>query len=195
MAAKPGDITKLLGQIEEGESEAQSAKSRLADQIYGELKTISHRRLRHVWRGVSLHTTMLVQEAWIRVVERQQPPQLKNRRYLFGAFAKAMQRIIIERRRKRRINPVHDNPDREEAPNPDVLGTFIRGEIDEKMDEILREFEREHAFEYEVLMLRLYLDFAQIEIADELGVPRSKVERALKFAAADLKVRLHRKDA
>jgi RNA polymerase sigma factor (TIGR02999 family) len=185
----PDDITTLLAQIAEHGANVEDVQNRLAQRVYDELAGLSHRKLVRRRCSTGFTTTDLAQEAWIRVVQRQ-GAQFENRRHLFGAFATAIRRILCERARRKRPARVNLDPQHEPGAEPGVLDTFIKGEMSERLDEALRKFQSEHEFEYEVLKLHWFLGFTQMHIADVIGVPRSRVERALMFALADLRVRM-----
>ncbi len=192
MAERTGDVTKLMARIGDGGPALRTAKDDLVRLIYGELKGLAHQKLRNQ-RRVTWHTTALVQEAWIAVVERRGTKLGdKNRRYLFGAFANAMRNIIVDHYRRKRPVQVRTDPDSRPGEQLGIAERFIRGELDEKMEAALRELEREHESEYEVVALRLFLDLKQEQIAEVLNVPRWKVQRALAFATGYLKTRMRR---
>ena len=70
--------------------------------VYDELRAMAHHQLAAERRGVTLDTTGLVHEAYMRLVDEAQVPD-GNRAYFFGAAAQAMRRVLIDaaRRRKR----------------------------------------------------------------------------------------------
>jgi RNA polymerase sigma factor (TIGR02999 family) len=190
MADRQGDITRLVARIAEAGPEAPQAKEDLARLIYDELKVLAHQNLwRH--RRATWHTTALVHEAWIRVIERRGTRlRDKNSRYLFGAFANAMRNILVDHHRRTRPAQVDFDPDHRPGRQAGLVERFILREVDETMDAALRELEREHGFEYEVVAFRLFLDFKQEQIAEVLNVPRSQVQRALAFGTGYVKTKL-----
>jgi RNA polymerase sigma factor (TIGR02999 family) len=69
--------------------------------LYETLRRLAHRKLAQEKRSPTLQPTELVHEAFLRLV--QDPAfRWKNRRYVFGAAAEAIRRILVERARRRR---------------------------------------------------------------------------------------------
>lgn len=193
MCAKPGDpIDNLLERIAAGGPDAPAARETLANLIYEDLKTLAHRVLARKWHRASLSTTLMTHEVWLRVIQHG-TPNFKNRNHLFGAFARAAIRIIVENGRRKHIKLANVDPDEQSDSDPDPLVQFIKGEISEKFATVLQEFAIAHALEFEIFALNVVLGFTQKEIAEQLDLPVWTVQAKLAFARADLKVRLRRK--
>ena len=60
----PGEVTEILKAWHGGE---QSALDRLVPVLYPELRRLAHRQMRAQPPGVSVQTTMLVNEAYLRL--------------------------------------------------------------------------------------------------------------------------------
>ena len=60
----PGEVTALLQAWRRGE---QSALDRLVPVLYAELRRLAHRHMRGQPPGISVQTTMLVNEAYLRL--------------------------------------------------------------------------------------------------------------------------------
>lgn len=78
--------------------------------VYDELRAIARRQLAGGWRRQTLHTTGLVHEAYLRLVEQDAP--LKCRAYFFAAAAQSMRQVLVDAarrrgRRKRGAGTVH----------------------------------------------------------------------------------------
>ena len=69
--------------------------------LYDTLRGLARRRLGQERRSPTFQPTELVHDAFLRLVE-QPEFQWKSRRYVFGAAAEAMRRILVERARRRR---------------------------------------------------------------------------------------------
>src|SRR5204863_4368745 len=74
---------------------------RLIPLVYRELKRIAHRQLLREEPGQTLHTTDLVHEAYLRLVDQAQLTR-RGRAYFFAAAARAMRQVLIDRARRRR---------------------------------------------------------------------------------------------
>jgi RNA polymerase sigma factor (TIGR02999 family) len=68
--------------------------------VYDELRAMALRQLAGERRRLTLDTTGLVHEAYLRLVDGAQVPP-GNRAYFFGAAARAMRRILVDAARRR----------------------------------------------------------------------------------------------
>ncbi|MFQ5569494.1 MAG: sigma-70 family RNA polymerase sigma factor [Rhodothermales bacterium] len=73
---------------------------RLLPLIYDELREIAHRQLARERRHHTLHTTALVHEAYLKLVDETQVTK-RGRAYFFGAAARAMRQILVDYARRR----------------------------------------------------------------------------------------------
>jgi RNA polymerase sigma factor (TIGR02999 family) len=91
-----GEITRLL--LEAGEGDRQ-ALDRVLPLVYEQLKTIARQRLRAEKADLTLDTTGLVHEAYLKLVD-QSRVQWKDRGHFFRVAAMAMRRILVDRARR-----------------------------------------------------------------------------------------------
>ena len=68
--------------------------------LYDELRSLAHRELAREGGQVSLHTTELVHEAYLRLADSDEVSQ-RGRAYFFGAAAQAMRRVLVDAARRR----------------------------------------------------------------------------------------------
>jgi len=68
--------------------------------LYDELRSLAHRQLAREGGGVSLHTTELVHEAYLRLADEGELRD-RGRAYFFGAAAQAMRRVLVDAARRR----------------------------------------------------------------------------------------------
>jgi len=92
------EITQLLGEVHRGNVEAQS---RLASVVYNELHRLAARCMYGERPDHSLQATVLVHEAFIRLVAPSDR-SWQNRTHFFAAAAQIMRRILIDYARNRR---------------------------------------------------------------------------------------------
>jgi RNA polymerase sigma factor (TIGR02999 family) len=78
-----------------------SAVDRLVPLVYDELRTMAHRQLARERRHITLDTTGLVHEAYLRLVDEGRVPD-QSRAYFFGAAAQAMRRVLVDAARARK---------------------------------------------------------------------------------------------
>lgn len=89
------DITRLL--IEWGDGE-RGALDRLVPLLHQELRRLASRQMRRERPGNSFHTTALVNEAYLRLVDyRRVRP--RDRAHFLAIAAQAMRRILVDRAR------------------------------------------------------------------------------------------------
>lgn len=77
-----------------------TASNTFFQQVYDELRAIAHARLRGERAGVTLQSTELVHEAYMRLQPGDER-NWENRGQFFAAAAEAMRRILIDRARAR----------------------------------------------------------------------------------------------
>ena len=92
-AADPPDGEPLPGS-------SRSGSDTLIRQVYDELRSIAHAHLRGERANVTLQSTELVHEAYMRL-RPGEGGQWENRAHFFAAAAEAMRRILIDRARSR----------------------------------------------------------------------------------------------
>src|SRR5437867_11575625 len=95
------EVTQILHAIAEGDPDAAS---QLLPLVYDELRRLAAQKLARETPGQTLQATALVHEAYLRLVDSDQPQPWSSRGHFFAAAAEAMQRILVENaRRKQRI--------------------------------------------------------------------------------------------
>src|SRR5262245_59215215 len=91
-------ITRILSDIQSGDP---SASEQLLPLVYDELRKLAAARLARENPGQTLQATALVHEAYLRLVDAQNPPQWDSRGHFFAAAAQAMRRILIDNARRK----------------------------------------------------------------------------------------------
>src|SRR5438552_1298535 len=91
------DVTRILSQIEEGNS---AAAERLLPLVYDELRKLAAHRLAQEKPGQTLQATALVHEAYLRLVDVPQVQHWNSRGHFFAAAAEAMRRILVDQARR-----------------------------------------------------------------------------------------------
>jgi RNA polymerase sigma-70 factor, ECF subfamily len=91
------DVTRLLLAWRDGDD---AARERLIPLVYRELRALAHAGMRGEPRGITLQTTALVHEAYLRLVEVRQV-SWQNRSQFFALCAQAMRRILVDAARAR----------------------------------------------------------------------------------------------
>ena len=134
------EVTRILSAIEDGEP---SAADELRPLVYQELRKLAAAKLSCEKPGQTLQATVLVHEAWLRLVGPDVNIHWNGRGHFFGAAAKAMQRILVENaRRKKRLKAggEHQRVELSEVaatvkgPSVDVLAVAETGSFQEAAD-------------------------------------------------------------
>jgi RNA polymerase sigma factor (TIGR02999 family) len=170
----PGEaITGLLHQWRGG---SRDAFDRLIPLVYDELKVIASRRLAREWRDNALHTTALVNEAYLKLVG-QRAVDWQNRAHFFAIAAQLMRRIVVDDARRRLSQkrgsggvapPVDDLP----APEPSLGAVDVLA-----LDAALGELERLDPDQGRLVELRFFSGMTIEETAEVLGLSPATVKR------------------
>jgi RNA polymerase sigma factor (TIGR02999 family) len=101
VAIPMSDVTQILSQIEQGDSQAAE---KLLPLVYDELRKLAAVRLAQEKPGQTLQATALVHEAYLRLVGGENVQSFDGRGHFYFAAAEAMRRILVESaRRKKRL--------------------------------------------------------------------------------------------
>src|SRR5215475_14673619 len=90
-------LTKLLQRLESGDRSAIDAVIPL---VYDELKRLARGHLRRESGAVSLETTALVHEAFLKLV-RGRHPSYENRAHFYGIASRLMRQVLVDTARAR----------------------------------------------------------------------------------------------
>lgn len=95
---EPGseEITQILAAARRGESDAMD---RLLPLVYDDLRLRARQQLRRRRSGLTLDTTALVHEAYLKLVDQTQA-DYQDRCHFFAAAATAMRHILVDRARR-----------------------------------------------------------------------------------------------
>ena len=95
MSSPPGHVTQLLLAWSSGD---RRALEDLVPVVYGELRRIAGRYLRHERPDHTLQPTALVHEAYLKLID-QQRARWQNRAQFLGVAAQLMRRILVDHAR------------------------------------------------------------------------------------------------
>jgi RNA polymerase sigma factor (TIGR02999 family) len=188
MTSAHATITGLLRAVEQGDRGAFDA---LFPLVYDELRLLAHRQ-RGTWRGdLTLNTTALVHEAYLKVVDQERLPA-ESRAHFFAVAAKAMRHILCnyarDQRRKKRgggIAHLRLEPGRELAGQlqlSDELADTLTA-----LDESLHALEQVAERQARVVECRFFGGMSTEDTAAVLGVSPRTVKRDWTFARAWLR--------
>lgn len=188
------EVTELLIAWGNGD---RTAFDRLIPLVYAELRRIAERELNRENRPHTLQPTALVNEAFIKLIDRDQV-QWSNRQQFFGVAAEMMQNILIDYARKHfaekrggraqkiMLDDLLDSPDHPFEISEAKLLELLT------LEEALRKLRRRAPEKSDVFALRYILGFSLEETCEALGLSQSTVSRHQRIALAFLKRELTR---
>lgn len=91
-------VTRILNAIQDGD---KHAAAELLPLVYNELRQLAAEKMSRERPGQTLAATALVHEAYLRLVDCEQPQRWDSRGHFFAAAAEAMRRILIENARRK----------------------------------------------------------------------------------------------
>lgn len=177
------DVTGLLAAAGRGD---RDAVARLGDVVYGELRRIAHAILKHNQPHQTLHTTALVNEAWMRLTGGREVAY-EDSLHFYRTAARAMRTILIDYARARGAHkrggswqrtPLDHLVDAVEVDRVDLIA----------LDEAMTRLEALSPRRCQVVELRFFGGLSIEQTARVLGVSHGTVENDWNFA----RVWLHR---
>jgi RNA polymerase sigma factor (TIGR02999 family) len=179
MAAEPSQITALLERWTSGESEALDL---LIPVMYDRLRDLAHQRRRGSPTELSLNSTGLVHEAYLRLVDAS-PATVLNRQHFLGIASRVMRNVLVDHARARsaakRGGGVAAVELREQA--------WIDGvDLDAvaELDDALRKLEKLNVRQCRIVEQRYFGGLSLEETASALNVSLATVKRELRIARA-----------
>ena len=184
------DVSIILSAIERGD---QDAANKLLPLVYQELRKLAASKLAKAKPGQTLQPTMLVHEAYVRLVDVDQPQQWNGRGHFFGAAAEAMRRILVENARRKRSQK-HGGDMRRVELDVATAGIEDPGEDLLALDEALTRFEQQWPDKAKLVKLKYFAGLTIPEASLAIGVSTATAERYWKFARAWLHSQLKSSD-
>ena len=171
------------------DSETQPA-AELLPVVYAELHQLAAALAGRLPPGQTLTPTVLVHEAYLRLVGRHDPGW-EGRRHFFGAAARAMRDILVEQARRKAAHKHGGGAQRVELTEGLAI---IEPPADDLLavDEAIQQLQAEKPHLAEIAMLRYFAGLSTDETAAVLGISVSSLAREWRFARAWLVRRLAR---
>jgi RNA polymerase sigma factor (TIGR02999 family) len=181
------DVTQILNAVEQGDPRAAE---QLLPLVYDELRKLAAHKLAQEAPGQTLQATALVHEAYARLVGGEEGKSADgkdwdNRRHFFAAAAEAMRRILVEAaRRKQRLK---HGGGRAREQDPEELACPERPEQMLDLDEALDRLTQGSPQAAELVKLRYFAGFSNVEAASLLGISPRKANQLWAYARAWLR--------
>ena len=179
------DVTQLLNAASTGDPRAAAE---LLPLVYDELRRLAAHRLVGERNGYTLQPTALVHEAWIKISGDEQR-DWNGRQHFFAAAAEAMQRILVDRARrrlaaKRGAGEACLNADDLDIPSPAPDDQLLA------VNEALEKFAALDARKAELVKLRYFVGMTFEEAADALGIAVPTAKQWWAYSRAWLRVEI-----
>jgi len=175
------EITRMLHAWRAGDD---AALRELTPAVYDELRRLASRQMRGERQALTLHTSVLVNEAFLRLVGTPEV-NWQSRAHFFAVCSQLMRRILVDFARSRKtakrgglavVVPVSEVEDRVVQPAADVDLVAL----DEALDELAVLDPRKA----QMVELRFFAGLSVEETAEALGVSEPTVRRDWSVARA-----------
>lgn len=171
MACGPADITRLLREIDRGN---RAVEPLLAEAVYTELHRLARRCMRPERRDHTLQPTVLVHEAFMRLVGAG-PGEWSDRKHFFAVAANIMRRILIDHARQ--VRAQKRGGGKKMDLTADMAVTDAMSDEMIALDEALTRLAALDLRQARVVELRFFAGISEDEIASILGVSSRTVKR------------------
>jgi RNA polymerase sigma factor (TIGR02999 family) len=179
MEEGPREITDLLARLNSGQPDVSA---RLIEQVYPELHAIAGRAMRRERPDHTLQATVLVHEAYLRLVG-QSGIQWQSRAQFFGFAAKVMRRVLVNYAREHRAlkrGGVAAKVSLDDA----LLVTEDHMDLVLMIDASLRKLAEVDPGQSRVVELRFFAGMNVEETAEVMGLSTATVKREWSHAKA-----------
>jgi RNA polymerase sigma factor (TIGR02999 family) len=185
------DVTHILIAMDQG---APEAASQLLPLVYDELRRLAAQRLAQEKPGQTLEATALVHEAYLRLVNVEEPQQWHGRGHFFAAAAEAMRRIMVENARRKQ-RPKHGGDRDQQELHPDLAAAPEAGEDMLALDEALTRLALQEPQVAQLVQLRYFGGLTIHEAAEILGVSPRTADSYWSYARSYLRAELRGESA
>jgi RNA polymerase sigma factor (TIGR02999 family) len=187
MESSPGEITRLLSAVRQGDL---NAESELIALVYAEFRS----RAQHYMRGErtdhTLQPTALVNEAYLRLM-RNQKLDFHSRAHFFATASTVMRRVLVDHARAR--SAVKRSTEGREVELSEILGTK-HPHVDQMLvlDEALTRLHQMDSRQERLVEMLYFGGLTEAEAAAVLGIHVRTVRREWSSARAWLQAELNK---
>ena len=179
-------VSEILSSAAKGDPQAAE---QLLPLVYDELRRLATQKMAREAPGQTLQATALVHEAYLRLVDEDEPQQWNSRGHFFAAAAEAMRRILIERARHKRGLKAGGGRHREELPEiaaPETVSGVDLLSLNEALDKLASQDRRKA----EIVNLRFFAGLTIEEAAQALGISTSTADNDWAYARCWLRLEI-----
>jgi RNA polymerase sigma factor (TIGR02999 family) len=175
------NVTRVLDAAARGDPKAASE---LLPLVYEELRILAAHRMSQEKPGQTIQATALVHEAYLRLVDVDEPHFWNGRGHFFAAAAEAMRRILVERARRRGAVKHGGGMRRVALEQFPVTHDDSRAVELLALDEALAELEQHDPPAAQLVKLRYFAGLSHQDAAAALGIGRRAADRLWALAKA-----------
>lgn len=165
-------VTVLLQRVKRGDT---GARDELAPLVYAELKRRARNLLRREAAGHSWQPTMLVNDAYMRLIDSDQV-DWESRGHFFALASRVMRRVLVDRARAR-TRDKRGGGARPEAFDETRVVSAAHDEDVLRVEQAMRTLAEVDPQQAEILTMRFYGGMEMDEIAEALGMSKRSLER------------------
>jgi RNA polymerase sigma factor (TIGR02999 family) len=173
------DVTELLRQWEGGNIDALN---RIVPLVYAELRRIASGRLAREVSPRSLTPTVLVHDAYLKLMDVRQA-RFRDRAHFLAMASRVMRRLLIDRARARRAARRGGGAEVIEW-NDELIASDTHADALADLDEALRRLETIDPRQGQIVEQRYFGGLSLEETAEVMSVSLATVKRELRFAHA-----------
>lgn len=174
-----GDVSVLLREWCDGD---RDALDRLVPLLYGHLREVARRRLGAEHGPVSVNTTALVHETYIRLVDVR-TARFRDRAHFLAMASRVMRRILVDHARTRLAAKRGGGAIQVELRDDLLVVSPQAGSLTE-LDAALERLEALDPRQARILEQRYFGGLSLEETAEAVGISLATVKRELRFARA-----------
>jgi RNA polymerase sigma factor (TIGR02999 family) len=178
-SAQPEQLTQLLIDWSNGD---KVALDKLMPIVFDELRRLARYYMKRERAGVTLQTTALVNEAYLRLID-QRDVQWQNRAHFFGLAGQLMRRILIDQARRRQSEKRGGDVGKVALEEAATVSGERAAELI-ALDDALAELEKLDPRRGRVVELRFFGGLSIEETAEVMGVSPATVTREWSAAKA-----------
>jgi RNA polymerase sigma factor (TIGR02999 family) len=168
------DVTDILSAIEGGDLQAAE---KLLPLVYQELRKLAAHRLALENPGMSLQSSDLVHEAYLRLVGEGAQSQWDSHAHFFAAAAEAIRRILVENARRKKRRKHGGGRLRVDLEAAGFLAKAPSEDL-----EALDKLAEEDPAKAELVKLRFFAGLTMLEIARVMKISLATAERHWTYA-------------
>jgi len=151
--------------------------------VYDELRQLARSRMSRETPGQTLQPTALVHEAYLRLVGNGDV-HWNSRGHFFGAAARAMRRILVDRARRKQAAKRGGGQDRLPLESIDAVVTEPAPATMLALDAALRKLEERDPRKSRIVMLRYFAGLTIDQTARALSLAPTTIKDEWRFARA-----------